>query len=194
MESPRDCGSVTNGQNWERPRILSLFKPLLQPSVILPSYLRCHHRRCKEPVGTAPPRLNPRRRTRIGRRKGREGNHLSPPAPSLSLSSSAFGQRHFLCPTNSPLPSFLPSLLPSTVTQKSRKKGRLLLRRTAKADGRSTPTTRRSQTAGRTDRWSDLAAFQHICQGGDHRSEAEGTCKSGLFDSPVISHPRKISN
>ena len=37
------------------------------------------------------------------------------------------------------------------------------------------------------------AAFQHICQAIIDRRKGggseEGTCKSGLFDSPVISHP-----
>ena len=97
----------------------------------------CERHKCmlpKEPVGTAPPRLNPRRRRMRGRSR-------LPLFPSL----------HFWTATlfvSDKLPSsFLPCFHRSTVTQKSRKKGRR--RRAATLRVRLRRGKRR--TDGRTD-------------------------------------------
>ena len=115
----------------------------------------CERHKCmlpKEPVGTAPPRLNPRRRRMRGRSR-------LPLFPSL----------HFWTATlfvSDKLPS---SFLASTVPRSPKK----VARKAAAAAPPLSESDSDGASDGRTDRWPDLAAFQHICQGGgsDHRSE-----------------------
>ena len=150
----------------------------------MPPRLGHGHRCCKEPVGTAPPRLNPRRRGGEKEKGGRDGTGEPPPSLPLPplLDSDTF------CVRQTPL--FLPCFHRSTVTQK-------------KSQERP-PPRRHSQSQTQTGQATDgqMAGFSgvpaHLPKAAaaivDRRKEGgrgreEGTCKSGLFDSPVISHP-----